>query len=339
MNGGRLASAGVLKLLGVTGVFVTWQAYDPTVGLLTIVLGNVLPSFLSIGLVGAGTWMLFTDDLDDRGVSRVLEWSVAGMVGLGTLGGAALFFQRQGYVLDRPLFIITSTVVSGAVAGFGIGFYDVWSNRHREQLAEERENLDHLNQLLRHHLLNGMNVMLAKIDMATDTSDDPAVTADLADARDRGEEIVALVEQVSAIAGVDDTGRTEIDICRLLEGEAERIRAVHGTDAVRLVEPLPDVQVRSNRALGEALGVILEDTVTTGGGRATVSATVDSDTAIVSVTATGPGPAPDGGDHLLGGPGSDVGLSVADVLIERSGGELVTPATAEDTVQVRLPVA
>lgn len=339
MKGGRrLASAAALKLLGVTGLFVTWQAYDPSVGLLTIVLGNVLPSFLSIGLVAAGVWLTFTDDLDGQGVARVLEWSVAGMVGLGTLGGAALFFQRRGYVVDEPLFLLTSTVVSGAVAGFGIGFYDVWSNRHREELERERQKLDHLNRLLRHHLLNGMNVMLAKIDVAADNTTDPVVAADLSDARERGEDIVALVEQVSAIAGTEDSVREEVEIARLLEGEAQRVRSIHGADAVSLAEPLPDVCVRSNRSLGEALGVILEDTVTTGNGRATVSATVADGTAIVSVTASGRGAATDGGDDLLGGPGSDVGLSVADVLVERSGGELVTPAAAKDTVQVRLPV-
>lgn len=336
MNGvRRLASAAALKLLGVGGLFVIWSAYDPEASRLAVTLGTVLPSFLAIALLLAGGWITFTDELDDRSATRVLEWSVAGMAGVGTLGLLALFLQREGYVIDRPVFVVTSTVVSGAVAGFGIGFYDVWSSRQKEELEQEREKLDHLNRLLRHHLLNGMNVMLAKIDLAREATDEGTVHADLRDARERGQEIVGLVEQVSAIAGRNGEQVDEIALARLLRSEVERIRAIHGPETVTLAEPLPDVSVQSTATLGEAVGVLLEDTLATGAGRTTVSAALDGDTAVVSVTAPSATPATDGGDDLLGGPGSDVGLSVADVLVERCGGELVNTGT-DDTVQIRL---
>jgi hypothetical protein len=335
MNGRRLASAVVLKLLGVGGLFVIWSAYDPAASRLAITLGTVFPSFLAIALLLAGGWLTFTDELDDGSATRVLEWSVAGMAAVGGLGLLALVLQREGYIIDHPVFVVTSTVVSGAVAGFGIGFYDVWSTRQQRELAQEREKLDHLNRLLRHHLLNGMNVMLAKIELAREETEDSTVGEELADARNRGNEIVGLVEQVSAIAGGESGEMDEIALDRILRSEVERVRAIHGPETVTVAEPLPEVSVRSRAALGEAIGVLLEDTLAAGAGRTTVSAALDGDEAVVSITTPAARPATDGGDALLGGPGSDVGLSVADVLVERSGGELVD-AEAEDTVRIRL---
>lgn len=332
----RLISAAALKLLGLVGLVVIWGAYDPAEGRLAVVLGTILPSFLAVGLVVAGFWVAVTEDLDDRTALRMLEWSVAGMAGIGTLGGLGLFLQREGYVIDRPVFVMTSTLVSGALAGFGIGFYEVWTDRQKRELEREREKLDHLNRLLRHHLLNGMNVLLAKVDLARERTDDLRVTADLDDAHRRGEEIVTLVEQVSAIAGPDDDPPGEVYLPRLLRGEVERIRATRGGDAVSLAEPLPEVTVRSSPALGEAVSVLLRDAVAAGG-RATVSAALDDDGVVINVTAPGT-TSPDGGDQLLGGPGSDVGLSVADVLVERAGGELEA-GRAKGTASIRLETA
>ncbi|WP_254830017.1 hypothetical protein [Haloglomus salinum] len=327
----RLGSATVLTGLGVAGLFVVWSAYDPTESRLAITLGTVLPSFLAIALVGAGLWVLLTDELDERTATRMLEWSGAGMAGIGTLGGLALFLQREGYVIDQPVFVLTSTVVCGALAGFGIGFYEVWTEQQREELEREREKLDHLNRLLRHHLLNGMNILLAKVELARDRTDDPQVGDDLRDARLRGEEIVTLVEQVSTIAGPDNEPPSEIDLPRLLRAEAEQLRATHADAAVSVAEPLPDVTVRSSPALGEAVNALLQDALAASG-RATLSAALDGDGVVVNVTVPGQ-TTPDGGDQLLGGVGSDVGLSVADVLVERAGGELESGA-ADGSVSI-----
>jgi two-component system OmpR family sensor kinase len=332
----RLGSATVLTGLGVTGLFVVWSAYDPTESRLAITLGTVLPSFLAIALVGSGLWVLLTDELDEQTAGRMLEWSAAGMAGIGTLGGLALFLQREGYVIDQPVFVLTSTVVCGALAGFGIGLYEVWTEQQREELEREREKLDHLNRLLRHHLLNGMNVLLAKVELARDRSDDPQVTDDLRDARLRGEEIVTLVEQVSAIAGPDDEPASEIDLPRLLRAEVEQLRATHADAGVSVAEPLPDVTVRSSPALGEAVNSLLTEALAASG-RATLSATLDGDDVVVNVTVPGQ-TTPDGGDPMLGGVGSDVGLSVADVLVERAGGELESGA-ADGSVSIYLETA
>jgi len=328
----------VLTGLGVTGLFVIWSAYDPTESRLAITLGTVLPSFLATALVGSGLWVLSTDDLDERTAGRMLEWSVAGMAGIGTLGGLALFLQREGYVIDQPVFVLTSTVVCGALAGFGIGLYEVWTEQQREELEREREKLDHLNRLLRHHLLNGMNILLAKIELARDRTDDPQVADDLRDARLRGEDIVTLVEQVSTIAGPDDEPPSEIDLPRLLRAEAEQLRATHADDdaVVSVAEPLPDVTVRSSPALGEAVNSLLTEALAASG-RATLSATLDGDGVVVNVTVPGQ-TTPDGGDQLLGGVGSDVGLSVADVLVERAGGELEA-GEADGSVSIHLETA
>jgi len=328
----RVTSAAVLKLLGVIGLLVIWGAYDPTESWLAVTLGTVLPSFLAVGLVGAGIWVMVTDELDERAATRTLEWSVAGMAGIGTLGGLALFLQREGYVIDQPVFVLTSTVVSGALAGFGIGLYEVWNERQKVELEREREKLDHLNRLLRHHLLNGMNVLLAKVDLAYERAEDPQVRTDLDDARLRGQEVVTLVEQVSTITGSDDEPPGEVDLPRLLRAEVEQLRATRPAATISLAEPLPDVTVRSSPALGEAVSVLLKDALSAGG-RVTLSAALGGDGVLINVTV--PGRVTADGGELLGGVGSEVGLSVADVLVQRAGGELETEG-ADGAVGIRL---
>jgi two-component system OmpR family sensor kinase len=331
----RLTSAAVLKLTGASGIYVAWTAYDPGASALAVALGTVLPALLAVALMLTGGWVLAADRLDKPAATSLLRWTAVGMLGIGSLGAMALFLQAVGYVIDSPVFVLTTTVVTGALAGFGIGWYELWERRRAHELEREREKLDHLNRLLRHHLLNGMNVLLAKVDLARERSDDPVVSDDLDDAHLRGREAVALVEQVSSIAGPDDHSPSEVDLARLLRNEVERIRTTRGKEFVSLDEPLPEVTVRSSPALGEAVGVLLEDALVVGANSsATVSAAAVDDGVDISVS-TPSNAAPDGGEQLLGGPGSDVGLSVADVLVERAGGELVS-GTADGTVRIHL---
>ena len=260
----RVTGAAILKLLGVIGLLVIRGAYDPTESRLAVTFGTVLPSFLAVGLVGAGIRIVVTDELDERTATRTLEWSVAGMAGIGMLGGLSLFLQREGYVIDRPVFVLTSTVVSGALAGFGIGLYEVRNERQKVELEREREKLDHLNRLLRHHLFDGMNVLPAKVDLAYERAEDPQVRTDLDDARLRGQEVVTLVEQVSTITGPDDEPPGEVDLPRL-RAEVEQLRATRPAATISLAEPLPDVTVRSSPALGEAVSALLKDALAAGG--------------------------------------------------------------------------
>ncbi|MFB6206233.1 MAG: hypothetical protein ABEJ05_06890 [Haloglomus sp.] len=260
------------------------------------------------------------------------------------LGASGLFVvwgvsdPTAGRLSPPPGVVLSSVLAVGlVVAGVWMAAtdYESASDGDQAELEREREKLDHLNRLLRHHLLNGMNVLLAKVDHARNHADDPQVVTELDDARVRGEEIVTLVEQLSAITAPDDQPG-EVDLARLLRGEVEQVRASRGDGAVALTEPLPEVTVRASPALGEAVRVLLKDALRVSG-RVTVSATLDADDVVVNV-ATPEEPATDGGDQRLGAPGSDVGLSIADVLVERAGGELETGGTG-CSAQIRLETA
>lgn len=69
--------------------------------------------------------------------------------------------------MTQPVLLVSETVVGGAFAGLVIGLSDALSRRQNAQIRAERGRLDVLNRMLRHHLLNGMDIILASADGET----------------------------------------------------------------------------------------------------------------------------------------------------------------------------
>lgn len=92
------------------------------------------------------------------------------------------------YELSRPTLLVANTAMGSGLAGAGVDLYDVLSNRQHHQLAAERERLDLLNRMFRHHLLNGMNAILASAEGLERRETDPA--PELRAIRSRGDEVV-----------------------------------------------------------------------------------------------------------------------------------------------------
>jgi PAS domain S-box-containing protein len=120
---------------------------------------------------------------------------------------------------------------------------DVTERAERErELGQERARVEFLNRLLRHNVLNGMNLVLAKLD-ALDSALPDDRRDDLDVARHRGEEIVDLIQTARRLATdvSAEIDERSIDVCDLLTDAVESVRETYPGATVDC--DLPDGEV------------------------------------------------------------------------------------------------
>nr|WP_283102338.1 PAS domain-containing sensor histidine kinase [Haloplanus sp. XH21] len=245
--------------------------------------------------------------------------------------------QRGEFRLHRPdgevrtvAFAATANVLPGHHLS---ALRDVTERTERErELAEERARIEFLNQLLRHNILNGMNLVLAKLD-AVDAALPPEADDDLTVARHRGEEIVDLVQTARRLA-TDAPAATERRV-DLIAPVSEAVEAVRRTDpeaTIRFSPPAEAVFVRADDMIGTIFDHLLTNTVEhndTASLTVTVDVTVDAETVTVTVADDGVGISAERREELFGDSGfvhtrswGGFGLSIVDALVDEYDGRV-----------------
>ncbi|WP_233204297.1 ATP-binding protein [Halegenticoccus soli] len=315
-----------------------WHAFEmeTTLG---VMLEAVLPLLLAIALIYAGYW-LSCSGLDSTGIGRILGWFTAGTIGMLLVTAWVISHQLiRGLPFPHAMFVAMNTVTVGGIGGFLIGVYDVRSRRRAERLARERRNVARereriafLNHLLRHNVLNEMNVALGRIDSVR-----PHVQPDgqkhLETIRICGEDIVTLVQKVKTFTRIVsdgcDTALRTVDLSRTLERELEKLRLSFGEVTVVADVP-PDVHVIADDLLSEVFENILLNAVQhNDAAKPVVRISVDdaADRVRVTIADNGPGFPEQLKERVFVVEGANtyaashgVGLKIANALIERYRG-------------------
>jgi len=175
---------------------------------------------------------------------------------------------------------------------------DVTERVEREaELDQERARIEFLNRLLRHHVLNGMNLVLAKLDAL-----EPSVPAerrvDLDTARHRSEEIVDLIQTARQLATDVSTagdGRS-IDVREPLAEAVEDVRATYPAAAIDCDTPDEPVWVHADGMLATAFDHLLTNAVQHNDAasvQVAASVAVESETVTITVADDGEGIPPE----------------------------------------------
>lgn len=105
-------------------------------GLIAYVFGVFIPMGLSLGLVVMG-YRVYQSSLELDLLPRVTGWTLAGVVGLVSVGAVIYLYQSvEGNVITHGLFVAMNLVTTGGIAGALIGVYD--GRQRQEQRATEQ---------------------------------------------------------------------------------------------------------------------------------------------------------------------------------------------------------
>jgi PAS domain S-box-containing protein len=211
---------------------------------------------------------------------------------------------------------------------------DVTERTEQErELGQERARVEFLNRLLRHNVLNGMNLVLAKLDAL-----EPAVPddrrGDLDVARHRGEEIVDLIQTARRLATdvSSEVDERSIRVGKPLTDAVDSVRETYPAATVDCDLPDDEVWVKADGMVETVFDHLLTNAVEhndTDAVHVSVSVSVVADTVRITVADDGVGIPPERLAQLFeeeefthtrdwGG----FGLSIVHALVQEYGGDV-----------------
>jgi len=335
-NCAPIALFGVLHLVGGVFVFTLTARSSATQSLFSFLPG--------VMILGGWYWVARENLPADRHV-RIVGWMVGAAVGLGLV--PLLLIVSPTITIDTPAWGLLAATGVGGFGGLLAGVNEAAATERareaeRERLAREyaerqREQLEHVNHLLRHDILNDVNVIQGRTDLLlADADGEEAAQLDAIDRQ--AAEITELIQNV-------------YDYLQAIQTDEEILKPIHFSaileqEVATLKTAYPDVEVdtdiaatsrvRADDLLSSVFRNLLRNAVvhnTSSTPRISVTATVHDDTVVVRVADNGPGLPSDVREQLFeASDQSDhgFGLYLVKTLTERYGGSVRVESTGKD---------
>lgn len=242
----------------------------------------------------------------------------------------------------------------GSLRGFLKVTRDMTERREREQqLEHERERLEFMNRIIRHNLLNGMNVVEARAELLSGHVD-PDVSDHLETVQSRVQDMVDLIETMRSFMQVlteEDGEQTEpVALDAVLSAEVEKARNAYDAATITY-DPGASVRVVGNDLLPEVFENLLSNAVQhndSASPTVSVSVHVEGEEAVVEVADDGPGVDEamrdaifEKGEKGFDSPGTGFGLYLVRELVASYDGAIDVRNRPEGgaAFTVRLPLA
>jgi signal transduction histidine kinase len=291
----------------------------------------VLLAGFAFGVVAGGVW-LGRSSFGQGSQRRVAGWCLVGL-----FGSILVIVVLQGNELlvgDRSSirFLVQDAIVAvsgGTFAGMLLGVYDANLRRHSAEVVAQRNALATANELLRHHVLNGMQVVLGYTDIIR--SDAQAVDESHLDAvADRGRGIVDLVQRMGYLMRslAERTELYPVAVGPVVRDRVDDLQAEYPEVSPSTSCPEP-VQVRADDLLGEVVWNLLDNAVVHSDRETpTIEVTVtrDGDRAMIEVADDGPGIRDERKESVFdpeestADVGRGLGLYLVETIVDRYGG-------------------
>jgi signal transduction histidine kinase len=210
--------------------------------------------------------------------------------------------------------------------------YAVIRGRQQRNLRRRTEQMEFFNSILRHDMLNGMNVIRARGELleqnlAGDNEEYAETIVRWSD------DIIDLTQKVRAVletlAGEGMTEMQRRDLETVLDDAAERARSM--SDAVTVTNHVSDIEVAADDLLEDVFGNLFLNAVEHGGDDVTIDVTAEIEdvTVTIRIADDGPGIEPerrrrvfDRGQKGTGSSGTGFGLYFVDSMVDSYGGRI-----------------
>lgn len=329
-----LAGLSLWYLIVVRAYYVSGSLLDPTPSVILELIEISLLGGFSFVLVYAGYW-LASSQFDRRRLWWAGLWTLIGLTGI--LAIVVLVNSMQfvkGETLSQPTFIQTILLAAGggAIAGLLIGVSTVRETVEAQRAERQRDTLMFVNELLRHNVLNGMQVVKGNAELLDDHVDEEGQEL-LGTTNARAESMVELVQNVRVL--VDSVSRQNtlrpIDLGAVVGRTVSEARGAYPAAEFEVDVP-DDVAVRADDLLGAVLENVLSNAVDHNDvetPRVAVEAEATDDTVTVRVSDNGPGiPSSERDSYFEAGRqdessvGQGLGLYLVKTLVTRYGGDV-----------------
>ena len=204
--------------------------------------------------------------------------------------------------------------------------------RYEDRLATQRDNLEILNQIVRHDIRNDLQLILAYAETLSEDVDSAGqeyLDRILESARD-AVEITKTARDVTDVLLQSEAAQSPVSLRKTLEAEVDEIQSMHEHALVTVDESIPAVEVLADDMLSSVFRNLLENAIVHNDAdipEVTVSATATDDRVRVRIADNGPG-IPDEhkeqifeeGEKGLDSEGTGLGLYLVQTLIDRYGG-------------------
>ena len=332
---------------GLGGVSVAvlvgwWIAFASQLAAIDALLSLVLVGGPAVGLVWGGP-RLARSDIDARRYPRVCNWCFGGAAGFLAINLAMIAFfpwTAAGNVSWAQF-----AVNAGGVAGFAIGYVEARAIQREveataatvrtEQLADERELLMYLNDLLRHEVLNSSQIIGGHASLLRRDCDDGRVRDRLETIERESDDLVGVIEDVRAMLDANRGPETgTVDLIAILEEQLAECRTRF--DDVELEATLPEsIAVRGNQGLRWVFSNLLENAVEHNDSetpRVRIGVETTTDAVTVTVADNGSGIPPAARETLFERKSNNhgLGLYLSRILTGRYGGTVELADTGSD---------
>jgi PAS domain S-box-containing protein len=243
-----------------------------------------------------------------------------------TVDGETRWVWERGQRVDMP------RRSAGILEGF---ITDITDRREYERkLEDQRDNLDVLNQVVRHDIRNDMTVVRGRANLLEEHIEE-AGRDDLEAVQEATENAIELTKTARDLS--ETMLRTEEDIepvslSHHLRSPIEKVRSKFEDATVTIENPIPDVQVRGNELLEAVFRNIIQNAIVHNDKavpKVHISTVLEADSVTVAVADNGPGVPDDRKEEIFGkgekgldSSGAGIGLYLVRTLVEQYGGDV-----------------
>jgi PAS domain S-box-containing protein len=225
----------------------------------------------------------------------------------------------------------------------------------QQQLEEQRNNLDILNQVLRHDIRNDLQLVTAYGELLTDHVDEEG-SEYLDTLRQSANHAVELTKTARNLADVmlsreDVQTQSQVNLGNTLERELDKLESEYPDAHVMLDGSLPTVQIQANEMIDSVFRNLLSNAVQHNDNEVpelSISATTHEESVVVRIADNGPGVPDSQKDEIFGkgekgfdSSGTGLGLYLVQQLVTQYNGEVWVEDNAPDGAifAVKFPLA
>lgn len=261
------------------------------------------------------------------------------------------FQTKAGERIPYEFIANAFTDVEGRTVVAGIGRDRSQHVEYERQLEEQRDNLEILNQVVRHDIRNDMTIARGRAKLLEDhvDGDEREHLESVIRATENTIELTRTAREIAALELSREADARPVSLDRHLNTQIEEQRTKFERAVVTVSEPIPQLTVLANELLETVFRNLLQNAIIHNDKeipRVEVSVEVEAETVTVAIADNGPGIPDSQKDEIFGrgkkgleSPGTGIGLYLVRRLVDRYGGHVaVTDNEPEGSVfTVTLP--